>query len=121
VAVGILTDPAVHRGKTYVPTGPASLSMTEQTSVFSRVLGRPVEYVDIPVEAWRQILSHVDVMTPWLIEHLSRVAESHQRGEFDTVTDVVETIGGVPPQSLEAFIRHNNAEFRAPQEAHRNA
>jgi uncharacterized protein YbjT (DUF2867 family) len=121
VAVGILTDPAAHRGKTYVPTGPASLSMTEQASVFSRVLGRPVEYVDIPVEAWRQILSHVDVMTPWLIEHLSRVAESHQRGEFDTVTDVVETIGGVLPQSLEAFIRQNNPEFRVPQEAHRNA
>jgi NAD(P)H dehydrogenase (quinone) len=121
VAVGILTDPAAHRGKTYVPTGPASLSMTEQASVFSRVLGRPVEYVDIPVETWRQILSHVDVMTPWLIEHLSRVAESHQRGEFDAVTDVVETIGGVLPQSLEAFIRHNNAEFRVPQEAHRNA
>jgi NAD(P)H dehydrogenase (quinone) len=121
VAVGILTDPAAHRGKTYVPTGPASLSMTEQASVFSRVLGRPVEYVDIPVEAWRQILSHVDVMTPWLIEHLSRVAESHQRGEFDAVTDVVETIGGVLPWSLEAFIREHQTVFGAPQEAHRNA
>ena len=39
-----------------------------------------------------------------MIEHLSRVAESHQRGVFDTVTDVVETIGGTPPESLEAFI-----------------
>jgi NAD(P)H dehydrogenase (quinone) len=120
VAVGILTNPAAHRGKTYVPTGPASLSMTEQASVFSRVMGRPVEYVDIPVESWRQILSQVDVMTPWLIEHLSRVAESHQHGEFDAVTDVVETIGGVPPQSLEAFIRKNQIVFGAPQEARRN-
>jgi uncharacterized protein YbjT (DUF2867 family) len=120
VAVGILTDPAAHLGKTYVPTGPASLSMVEQASVFSRVLGRPVEYVDIPVERWRQVLSHVDVMTPWLIEHLSCVAESHQHGEFDAVTDVVETIGGVPPQSLEAFIRQNQTVFGVPQEA-RNA
>jgi uncharacterized protein YbjT (DUF2867 family) len=117
VAVGILTDPAAHLGKTYVPTGPASLSMVEQASVFSRVLGRPVEYVDIPVERWRQVLSHVDVMTPWLIEHLSCVAESHQHGEFDAVTDVVETIGGVLPQSLEAFIRQNQTVFGAPQEA----
>jgi NAD(P)H dehydrogenase (quinone) len=120
VAVGILTDPAVHRGKTYVPTGPASLSMVEQASVFSRVLGRPVEHVDIPVERWRQILSHVDIMTPWLIEHLARVAESHQHGEFDAVTDVVETIGGVLPQSLEAFIRQHQTVFGVPQEAHRN-
>ena len=121
VAVGILTDPAAHRGKTYVPTGSASLSMQEQASVFSRVLGRPVEYLDIPVERWRQILSHVDSMTPWLIEHLSRVAESHQHGEFDAVTDVVETIGGVLPQSLEAFIRQHQSVFGAPQEAYRNA
>jgi NAD(P)H dehydrogenase (quinone) len=120
VAVGILTDPAAHRGKTYVPTGPASLSMQEQASVFSRVLGRPVEYVDIPVERWRQILSDVDVMTPWLTEHLARVAESHQHGEFDTRTDVVETIGAVLPQSLEAFIRQHQTVFGVPQEAHRD-
>jgi NAD(P)H dehydrogenase (quinone) len=49
------------------------------------------------------------------------VAESHQHGEFDAVTDVVETIGGVPPQSLEAFIRQHQTVFGAPQEAHRNA
>src|ERR1700739_2216122 len=117
VAVGILTDPAAHRDKTYVPTGPASLSMVEQASVFSRALGRTVDYVDIPVERWREGLSRVDVMTPWLIEHLSRVAESHQPGEFDSVTDVVETIGEVLPQSLEAFIRQHQSVFGVPQEA----
>lgn len=120
VAVGILTDPAAHRGKTYVPTGPVSLSMVDQASVLSRVLGRPVEYVEIPVERWRQILSHVDVMTPWLIEHLSRVAESHQFGDFDAVTDVVETIGGVLPRSLGAFIRQHQISFGVTQEAHRD-
>lgn len=121
VIVGILTDPAAHRGKTYVPTGPASLTMTEQAGVFSRVLGRPVEYVNIPGEAWRQALGQVDVMTPYLIEHLSRVAESHQRGVFDAVTDVVETIGGFPPQSLEAFIGQHRTAFGVAQEAHRDA
>ena len=117
VAVGILTDPAPHRGRTYTPTGPASLSMAEQASVFSQVLGRPVEYVDIPVELWRQILSNVPVMTPYLIEHLSRVAVSHQHGVFDAVTDVVETIGGAPPTSLESFIRENQTVFAATQGA----
>ncbi|OBK40621.1 hypothetical protein A5658_20980 [Mycobacterium sp. 1245111.1] len=119
VVVGILTDPAAHQGKTYVPTGPASLSMTDQASIFSQVLGRPVEYVDIPVEDWRHALSHIDVMSPYLIEHLSRVAVSHQDGEFDAVTDVVETIGGQPPQSLEAFIRQNQTVFTGLQEAQR--
>jgi rhodanese-related sulfurtransferase len=71
-------------------------------------LGRPVEYVDIPVEAWRQALSQVDVMTPWLIEHLSCVAESHQHGDFDAVADVVETIGGVlPSRRRRSFAKAN--------------
>jgi NAD(P)H dehydrogenase (quinone) len=121
VVVGILTDPSTHRGKTYVPTGPASLTMTEQAGVFSRVLGRPVEYVNIPGEAWRQALAQVDVMTPYLIEHLSRVAESHQHGVFDAVTDVVETIGGVAPQSLDAFIGQHRTAFGVAQEAYRDA
>jgi uncharacterized protein YbjT (DUF2867 family) len=113
VAVGILTDPDPHRGRTYVPTGPASLTMAEQASVFTDVLGRETEYVEISVQAWREILSRVPVMTPYLIEHLARVAESHQHGEFDAVTDVVETIGGASPTSLEMFIRQTPAAFGA--------
>ena len=113
VAVGILTDPDPHRGRTYVPTGPASLTMAQQASVFTDVLGRETEYVEISVEAWREILFRVPVMTPYLIEHLARVAESHQHGEFDAVTDVVETIGGASPKSLETFIRQNHTVFGA--------
>jgi uncharacterized protein YbjT (DUF2867 family) len=111
VAVGILTDPVAHLGKTYVPTGPVSLSMAEMATVFTGVLGHPVEYVDIPVERWQHMLGHVGGMSPHLIEHLSRVAEAHQRGEFDALTDVVETIGGAPPKPLEAFIRENAPAF----------
>ena len=50
-------------------------------------------------------------MTPYLIGHLSRVAEAHQRGEFDAETDVVQRIGGAPPKSLETFIAENRATF----------
>lgn len=121
VAVGILTNPAKYRARAYVPTGPVSLSMTEQASVLSRALGRPVEYVDIPVDHWRQVLSQLDSMSPYLVEHLSAVAVSYQHGEFDALTDVVETIGGAPPQSLEVFVRQNQTLFGVAQEAGRNA
>jgi NAD(P)H dehydrogenase (quinone) len=119
VAVGILTDPDAHRAKTYVPTGPVSLSIAEMAAVFARVLDRPVEYVGIPVERWRQILSNLEEMSPHLIEHLLRVAEAHQQGEFDAVTDVVQRVGGAPPKSLEAFIRQNATLFGLPQHANR--
>lgn len=111
VAVEILTHPAAHLGKTYVPTGPVSLSLAEMAAVFTSVLGRRVEYVDIPVEHWSQMLSTLDGMSPHFIEHLARVAEAHQRGEFDAVTDVVQTVGGVPPKSLKSFIQENVAAF----------
>jgi NAD(P)H dehydrogenase (quinone) len=69
-----------------------------------------VEYVDLPVEHWAQILAQYQ-LPPYLIEHLSRVAEAHQRGEFDAETDVVWQIGGAPPKSLETFISENHATF----------
>jgi uncharacterized protein YbjT (DUF2867 family) len=118
VAVGILTDSAAHRGKTYVPTGPVSLSMAEMATAFTRVLGYPVEYVDISVERWQQILDHLEGMSAHLIEHLLRVAEAHQQGEFDALTDVVQTIGGAPPKSLEVFIYEHAPAFGLPLQAH---
>jgi uncharacterized protein YbjT (DUF2867 family) len=110
VATGILINPGPHHGKTYATTGPAALSMAEQADTLSRVLDRPIQYVDIPVESWRQALGQGGI-PPLLIEHLCRVAEGQKHGEQDVVTDVVETIGGSPPQTLEAFIRDNRAAF----------
>src|SRR5882672_4098172 len=47
VIVGVLVAPKPHRGKTYIPTGPQSLSMNEMTAIFGRVLDKRVEYVDL--------------------------------------------------------------------------
>ncbi|MCH8981065.1 NmrA family transcriptional regulator, partial [candidate division KSB1 bacterium] len=41
------------------------------------------------------------------------VAQDHQDGVFSAETDVVERIGGRPPQSLAEFIRVHVAEFRS--------
>jgi NAD(P)H dehydrogenase (quinone) len=110
VAVAILINPGPHHGKTYATTGPVSLSMAEQADIFSRVLDRPIQYVDVPVENWRQALSQGG-LPPYLVEHLCHVAETHKHGEQDMATDVVEKVGGIPPKSLETFIRDNRAAF----------
>lgn len=117
VAVGVLLNPSPHHGKTYVATGPESLSMAEQADTFSRVLDRPVQYVDIPVEEWAQALAQSG-FPPLLVEHLSEVAETHKHGEQDIVTDVVETVGGTPPTSLETFVRENRTAFEPAIPAH---
>jgi uncharacterized protein YbjT (DUF2867 family) len=110
VIVNVLVNPAPHRGKTYVPTGSRSLSMSETAAIFGRVLGRPIEYVDLPIAHWTQALAQFQ-MSPYLIEYLSRVAEAHQRGELDVQNDIVRQIGGVPPKSVEAFVSENRVAF----------
>lgn len=110
VIVSVLIDPAPHRGKTYVPTGSRSLTVSETAAIFGRVLGRPVEYVDPPIADWTLALAQGQ-RTPYEIEYLSSVAAAHQRGELDIQTDIVQQIGGVPPKSLEAFVAENRAAF----------
>ncbi len=113
VASGILADPVLHVGERYVVTGPRNLSLTEMAGVLSRELGKPVEYVDLPVEAWGEVLAGVDGMTDSLVTHLKAVAVDHQNGIFRGETDVVERIGGQPPQALDAFIGEHRTVFGA--------
>lgn len=113
VAVGILTNPALHVGERYVVTGPRNMTMVEMAEVLSNELGRPVEYVDLSNEAWGQVLSEQVGLTEFLVTHLRAVANDHKNGVFSAQTDVVERIGGQSPQSLEDFIHVNRAEFGA--------
>ena len=108
---GILADPTLHVGERYVLTGPRNLSLDEMAGILSRELAKPVEYVNIPVEAWGEVLNTVDGMTESLVTHLKAVAVDHQNGIFRGETDVVERIGGQAPQSLEAFVRERRAVF----------
>ena len=113
VVSGILTHPADHVGERYIVTGPRNLSLTEVAGVISQELGKPVEYVDLPVEAWAEVLAGVDGMTDSLVSHLKAVAVDHQNGIFRGETDVVKRIGGQPPQTLDAFIHEHRRLFGA--------
>ena len=80
VVSGILAHPADHVGERYVVTGPRNLSLTEMAGVMSQELGKPVDYVDLAVEAWGEVLSRVEGMTDSLVVHLKAVAVDHQNG-----------------------------------------
>src|SRR5215475_6760868 len=57
VVAAVLRDPAPHIGHVYELTGPRSVNMTELAAAFSRALGRPVSYVDVPLDRWQAGLS----------------------------------------------------------------
>ena len=111
VVVGLLTDPAPYVGQRLILTGPRNMSLPEMAQVLSTELGQPVEYVDLPVEAWGQAIAGVPGMTPFLAKHLQAVAVDHQNGIFNAETDVVDRIGGAKPQPLPEFIRANRDHF----------
>jgi uncharacterized protein YbjT (DUF2867 family) len=81
--------------------------------VFTKVLGKPIEYVNLPIEQWRSILMEKGGIPEFLANHLAHVAQDHQDGVFSAKTDIVERIGGRPSQSLEDFIRANAKAFGA--------
>lgn len=110
VVVGVLKNPEPHIGKAYIVTGQQVLSQTDIAGIIAEVIGKPVEYVDIPMEYWQQAMTEKG-HPKFLIDHLSRVGEDYQNGLFDKVTDVVFKIGGREPKSFNQYIRENKAEF----------
>ncbi|MFQ5883440.1 MAG: NmrA family NAD(P)-binding protein [Candidatus Methylomirabilales bacterium] len=113
VVVGILADPEPHVGQHYILTGPRNMTIAEMAEVFTKELGKPIQYVNLPIEQWRRILMEKAGMPEFLASHLAHVAQDHQDGVFSAKTDIVERIGGRPPQSLQDFIRANAKAFGA--------
>ena len=56
VIVGILEDPASHRGGVYPLFGPVEYSYQETAQVLSRVLGKEIEYKQVGFEEFKQTL-----------------------------------------------------------------
>jgi NAD(P)H dehydrogenase (quinone) len=66
-AIGaILLDPGHYVGQIVELTGPRSVDLNELAKEYSSALGRPVSYVPVPLEDWRNELSKRD-----LPDHLS--------------------------------------------------
>src|SRR3984893_9722092 len=104
VVATVLRDPAPHIGRVYELTGPNSVDMTELAAAFSRALGRPVSYVDVPLDRWlAQGLSRMG-LPPHTEQHIATMAQLHRDNRYDRTADGVERVTGIPPQSIEAFV-----------------
>ena len=103
VLATVLRDPAPHIGQVYELTGPRSVDMTELAGEFSRALGRPVSYVDVPPERWEAQLKKLG-MPPHVEQHIATMAKLHRDNRYDRTADGIERVTGTPPQSIEAFV-----------------
>jgi uncharacterized protein YbjT (DUF2867 family) len=104
VLATVLRDPAPHIGQVYELTGPRSVDMTELAAEFSRALGRPVSYVDMPPGRWQaEGLSRMG-LPPHVEQHIATMAQLHRDNRYNRTADGVERVTGIPPQSIEAFV-----------------
>ncbi len=107
VMATIVEDPAPHIGKVYELTGPRSQDMAGVAEEFSRALGRPITYVDVPWEPWRKQLEDSGRLSTHALSHLATMALLKQQNRYDRLTSDVEKLTGVPPLSVYDFVlRH---------------
>jgi uncharacterized protein YbjT (DUF2867 family) len=112
VVAALLADPQPHIGKIYHLTGPQSENMHFYAQEYSKALGRPVTYQDIPVERWGDGLLGLG-LPAYLVHHLTTMADLHRAGRYDRLSDDVFTLTGQRPVSLQEFVRKNAAAFTA--------
>ncbi|HKP25526.1 MAG TPA: NAD(P)H-binding protein [Dongiaceae bacterium] len=109
----ILDDPAPHIGKIYNLTGFESADLEHYAQAFSEALGRTIRYRDIPVSAWADALRKAGV-PDHLLKHLLVMADLHQQGRYDRMTDDLERLTGKPATTVGDFVKRHAGEFTHP-------
>jgi uncharacterized protein YbjT (DUF2867 family) len=110
VVATILEDPSGHVGQVYELTGPRSQDMTGVAGEYSRALGRPVSYVDVPPDLWAEQVARAG-LPQHVYEHIVTMARLHRQNRYDRLTRTVEQITGTPAQTIEEFVAERAGLF----------
>jgi uncharacterized protein YbjT (DUF2867 family) len=110
VAVKALTTSG-HEGKGYVLTGPESMSAAEYAAKLSSVLGKPVKFVDVPLETAKENMLKIGI-PPAYVDALLDLFAFMKAGKANVVTDTVEKVTGRKAGTFEAWARRNIAAFK---------
>jgi len=111
VIAAILASPAEHMGKVYELTGPKSQDMRGLAVEYSEALGRPVAYMDVPLEQWRDQELRPRGLPKHVYEHLLTMAKLHAANRYDRLTHDVEAILGRPATSARDFVSRHADSF----------
>jgi uncharacterized protein YbjT (DUF2867 family) len=110
VAAVALTQPG-HAGQAYTLTGGEALSYGEAAAIISEVAGRPVGYVAIPNEAFRQSLLD-NGLPAESAAFMAALFQPVEQGGAAAVSPAVATILGRAPVTFRQFASENVASWR---------
>ena len=111
VIAAILVAPGPHVGKVYELTGPVSQDLRGLAAEYTEALGRPVAYVDVPFEQWREQELRPRGLPEHVYNHLLTMAKLHAEGRYDRLTNDVEAVLGRPGTSARDFVARHAASF----------
>ncbi len=114
VAVAALTGGG-HAGQSYVVTGPEALTMATMAERLSSVLGREIQYADIPPDVARQALLGSGA-PEWFVEALLEINANMASGSADVVTSTVREVTGQDPRRFETFASDYASAFQPADE-----
>jgi uncharacterized protein YbjT (DUF2867 family) len=109
VAARVFTSSG-HEGKTYVITGPEALTFQHAAEKLSSVLGRKIQYIDVPISAAADGMRKSG-MPDWNVHAVSDLLAYFATGAAATVTDTVPRLLGRPATSFEQFVKDHRRAF----------
>ncbi len=92
------------------PSGPRAETLREVAEDFTRVLGRPITCMDIPMKPWLENLRSFGA-SAHVIAHLESMTLLHRNGRHDRSSGDVNLLTGVSPMSIEDFVRAHQNDF----------
>jgi uncharacterized protein YbjT (DUF2867 family) len=110
VAVAALLDPARHAGKSYRPTGPKLLTVTEMAAIIGHVVGHKVRHVRTPLWMFYKA-AKAQGKQPILLSGLRHYFQDQDRGAFavGAPNDTVRELTGKDAEDFETVARRHAA------------
>jgi uncharacterized protein YbjT (DUF2867 family) len=112
VIAAVLASPTAHIGKVYELTGPRSQDMHALAAEYAAALGRPIPYVDVPLEQWRDQELRGRNLPEHVFEHLLTMARLHAANRYDRFTHDVDAIIGRPATGVRDFVARHVELFK---------
>lgn len=105
-----------HESKSYILTGPEAISFTDIAKIFSGVLERDVNYINVPAEASFQAMVGLG-LPEWIAQGFLELNEGFSENFANSTTRNIEILTGHPARSFEQFAKDFAQVFVSHQEA----
>src|SRR6476660_2091012 len=103
VIAAILHNPDPHDRQIYPLVGPEELDHHAIARKVQQSLGIPVRYEPVTIPTFAAALTALGA-TPFLVQHLSHVAQDYRDGVFAGTNNLVGVIGGSTPMAVEDYV-----------------